>query len=337
MIHTFAIENKKFAWAVMLSISVFCILMPHRLLHAQELALVDRIVAVVNNDVITLYDLNRALRPFEENIKALNYPPEKERQTLFQVRQDILNHLINSKLADQEIKRYRITVSKDEIDNVIERFKESRSITDEQFREGLGQQGMTIEEYRTEVKEQILRSKLVNREVKAKIVITDEDIKAYYERNPEKYAGDKKYHLWNIFVRLSDGDDSSDKSAAESSMRAILAKLKEGYPFENLVNDLADFSSEAQGSDLGLFRLEELSNQLQKVVENMKTGDFSDVLNTDFGYQIIYVQKIVETPAKPIEAVDSEIQELLYNEFVDDKYDEWLGELRKRSHIKVIN
>jgi parvulin-like peptidyl-prolyl isomerase len=83
--------------------------------------------------------------------------------------------------------------------------------------------------------------------------------------------------------------------------------------------------------------LEELSNQLQKVVKNMKTGDFTDVLNTDFGYQIIYVQDIVETPAKPIEAVESEIHEVLYNEFVDDKYDEWLGELRERSHIKVIN
>lgn len=337
MIRTFSTKNKKFVWAVMLSMSVFCIIRSYVLLHAEEFSLVDRIVAVVNNDVITLYDVNRAFRPFEENIKALNYPPEKERQTLFQVRKDILDHLINSKLADQEIKRYQITVSKDEIDNMIERFKESRSITDEQFREGLGQQGMTIEEYRTEVKEQILRAKLVNREVKAKIVITDEDIKAFYESNPEKYAGDKKYHLWNIFVRLSVAGDSSAQSAAQSSMSAILAKLKEGYPFENLVNDLVDSSSEAQGSDLGLFRLEELSNQLQKVVKNMKIGDFTDVLNTDFGYQIIYVQDIVETPAKPIEAVESEIHEVLYNEFVDDKYDEWLGELRERSHIKVIN
>ena len=337
MIRTFSPKSRMFAWAVMLSTSVFCIMRSHVLLYAEELALVDRIVAVVNNDVITLYDVNRAFRPFEENIKALDYPPEKERQTLFQVRKDILDHLVNSKLADQEIKRYQITVSKDEIDNMIERFKESRSLTDEQFREGLGKQGITIEEYRKEVKEQILRAKLVNREVKAKIVITDEDIKAFYESNPEKYAGDKKYHLWNIFVRVSAGGESSDQSTAQSSMSAILAKLKEGYPFENLVNDLVNSSSEAQGSDLGMFRLEELSNQLQKKVKNMKTGDFSDVLNTDFGYQIIYVQKIVETPAKPIEAVESEIHELLYSEFVDDRYDEWLGELRERSHIKVIN
>jgi len=337
MIRTFSPKSRMFAWAVMLSTSVFCIMRSHVLLYAEELALVDRIVAVVNNDVITLYDVNRAFRPFEENIKALDYPPGKERQTLFQVRKDILDHLVNSKLADQEIKRYQITVSKDEIDNMIERFKESRSLTDEQFREGLGKQGITIEEYRKEVKEQILRAKLVNREVKAKIVITDEDIKAFYESNPEKYAGDKKYHLWNIFVRVSAGGESSDQSTAQSSMSAILAKLKEGYPFENLVNDLVNSSSEAQGSDLGMFRLEELSNQLQKKVKNMKTGDFSDVLNTDFGYQIIYVQKIVETPAKPIEAVESEIHELLYSEFVDDRYDEWLGELRERSHIKVIN
>ncbi|MBW2443445.1 MAG: SurA N-terminal domain-containing protein, partial [Deltaproteobacteria bacterium] len=142
---------------------------------AQEPELVDRIVAVVNNDIITLYDLNRAFAPYVKNIKALQYPPEKERQTLFKVRQDILNQLIDRILANQQIKRGQITVSQNEIDNTIERFKESRQLTDEQLRLGLESQGMSMEDYRKEIEEQILRAKLVNREVKAKIVITKED------------------------------------------------------------------------------------------------------------------------------------------------------------------
>ncbi len=86
-------------------------------------------------------------------------------------------------------------VNERDIDKTIERMKEARSFTDEQLREGLARQGMTMAEYRKEIKEQILRTKLVNREVKSKIVITKEDIKAYYDSHLDEYAGEKKYYL----------------------------------------------------------------------------------------------------------------------------------------------
>jgi len=307
------------------------------ILQAQEPQAIDRIVAVVNSEIVTLYDLNRAFRPFAENIKALRYAPEKERQTLFQVRKDILDQLINSMLADQEVKRDRITVSEKEIDTTIERMKVARSLTDEQLREGLAGQGLTMEEYRKEIKEQVLRTKLVNREVKSKIVITKEDIAAYYSSHQDKYAGDRKYYLWNIFVKLSSTTNLSEKKAAQEQLDTIEAELHQGQSFESLVNELRDSDSAVQGTDLGLYRLEELSEQFQKVVREMKPGEFSAVLNTDFGYQILYVQKIQETPAKPLDKVESEIHQELYTEFVNNKYQEWLDELRARSLIKIIN
>jgi peptidyl-prolyl cis-trans isomerase SurA len=299
---------------------------------AQQNEVVDRIVAVVNSDIITLYDLNRAFRPYEANIKALQYPPEKERQTLFQVRSDLLNQLIDSQLADQQIKREQITVTKKEIDTTIERMKEARSFTDEQLREGLAAQGITMEEYRKEIESQILRTKLVNREVKSKIVITQEDIKSYYESHQENYAGASKYYLWNIFIRTS----GSDKNAALEEIKAVEAKLKQGIAFDTMVNQLNESSSAVKGNDLGLYRREELSKELRTVVVKLKAGEFSEILETEFGYQIIYVQKIEATAAKPFGEVEDEIQETLYSELVEDKYQEWLEDLRARSHIRII-
>lgn len=300
---------------------------------AQQSEVVDRIVAVVNSDIITLYDLNRAFRPYEANIKALQYPPDKERQTLFQVRSDILNQLIDSQLADQQIKREQITVTQKEIDTTIERMKEARSFTDEQLREGLAAQGITMEEYRKEIESQILRTKLVNREVKSKIVITKEDIKAYFDSHQEKYAGDKKYYLWNLFIKAS----AADRNEALKDMKSIEKKLKQGSSFETLVNELNESSSTIQGTDLGLYRRNELSEELQAIVGKLKADEFSEILDTNFGYQIIYVQKIQEAPAKPVEAVETEIQQVLYDEFVDNKYQVWLEDLRARSHIRIIN
>jgi peptidyl-prolyl cis-trans isomerase SurA len=299
---------------------------------AQETEVIDRIVAVVNADIITLYDLNRAFKPFEANIKALQYPPERERQTLFRVRSDVLNQLIDSQLADQQINRYQISVTQKEIDTTLERIKETRSFTDEQLREGLAAQGLTMEEYRHEIKSQILRTKLVNREVKSKIVITQEDIKAYYESHKDKYAGDKQYYLWNIFRKAS----PSEKDAALKEIQAVEAKLKQGAAFEAMVKELNESSSPVKGTDLGLYRPDELSAQLQTVVEKMKAGEYSKVLDTNFGYQIIYVQEINETPPKALEELEADIKQILFNEYVDNRYQEWLEELRARSYIKII-
>ena len=298
----------------------------------QAEAVVDRVVAVVNGDIVTLYELNKAFKPFEANIKALRYPSEKERETLFQVRRDLLNQLIDSQLADQQVKRYQISVTQKEIDTLIERIKEARSFTDEQLREGLAAQGLTMEEYRKELESQILRTKLVNREVKSKIVITQEDIKAYYDRHKEKYAGDKKYYLWNIFVKASE----FERETALKEINAVEARLKQGASFEALVKELNASASPVKGTDLGLYRRDELSSELQKVVENLKADEFSPVLETNFGYQIIYVQQIQETPPQPLQEVEADIKQTLYNEYVDTRYQDWLEELRARSYIKVI-
>jgi peptidyl-prolyl cis-trans isomerase SurA len=299
---------------------------------AQQSEIVDRIVAVVNSDIITLYDLNRAFKPYEANIKALRYPEDKERQTLFQVRSDVLNQLIDGQLADQQTKHAQITVSQKEIDTTIERMKEARSFTDEQLREGLAAQGITMEEYRKEIESPILRTKLVNREVKSKIVITTEDIQTYYDNHQEKYAGDKKYYLWNLFIKASE----IDRNAALEKMNRVALKLKQGSSFEALVSELNESSSAVKGTDLGLYRRDELSEELREVVSKLKSNEYSEILETNFGYQIIYVQEIQDTAAKPIEAVETEIQQILYDELVDNKYQDWLEELRARSHIRII-
>ncbi|MGW8188109.1 MAG: SurA N-terminal domain-containing protein, partial [Desulfobacterales bacterium] len=135
---------------------------------------VDRIVAIVNDEVISLYELNQATQPYIEQVQNSRYPEDVERQLMFEVRGKILNEMINEKLADQELKRQNISVSDKEVDNAIERIKESRAITDEELRKSLVAQGITYEEYRQQTKQQILRAKLVNREVRSKIVITDQ-------------------------------------------------------------------------------------------------------------------------------------------------------------------
>jgi peptidyl-prolyl cis-trans isomerase SurA len=303
---------------------------------AAEAAVVDRIVAVVNEDVITLYDMETLMRPLIQNIKSQRLPPEREAQALAQLRTDMLNNLIDTKLTEQEVKRHKITISEEEIENYIRRVKQHRSTTDEQLRGILAEQGMTLEDYRNEVKLQLQRTKLVNREVRSKVVITEAEIKAYYEKNKAKYGGGTQYHLWNLFVRLSAQASAAQLEAAQNLLEQALAELKRGRPFQEIVRITAARPSAVQGADLGLFRIEELTPRLREAVRELKAGQFSPVVETDFGYQIVFVEEIKETASRPLAQVEAEIQDILFRERVDGRFVAWLSDLRRRSHIKVM-
>jgi peptidyl-prolyl cis-trans isomerase SurA len=297
---------------------------------------IDRIVAVVNDDIITLSELNVHIEPYVEQIRARNYSSAQERKMLFAVREKVLNQLIDQKLGDQEIKRAKIDVSELEIDRAIERIKEARLSTDEELREELKAQGFSMEEYRNRIKEQILRTRLVNLEVKSKIIITQEDIKAYYNSHPELYGSEKKYHLRNIIKRPPVLAGEGDEQSVLQTMEAIFQKLKNGESFETLAKQFSESPVAAQGGDLGTFEIGALAPQIQAAVKDLKPGEFTGILKTDLGYQIFYIEDIINSAGKSIDEVSEEIREKLFNDIVDEKYRLWLEALRKRSHIRII-
>ena len=297
---------------------------------------VDRIVAIVNSDIITLYELKQSLQPYAERIKELGYSSIKEHQMLFKVREEILRKLVDEKIEDQRIKHFKIVVSEQEIDNTIERIKENNYLTDEEFREGLKAEGLTMDEYREGLKVQLLRAKLVNREIKSKIVITNEDIKTYYDGHSEKYGGETKYHLRNILMKVSPVADAIEKRRVKEEMEAVLAKLKSGEPFENMVAAYSETPLASEGGDLGLFSLDKLSPTLREAVKDLKAGELTPVLDTEHGYQIFLVQEVIRTPDKPLEQVTPEIERILFDKIVDERFQAWLEELREDSHVKVI-
>lgn len=303
---------------------------------AAQTETVDRIVAVVNEDIITQYDIEQVMRPMLQNLRSQGLSPDRERQAIARMRGDVINNLIDAKITEQEVKRYKIAVTDDEVESYTRQFKERRSLSDESFRAMLAQEGLTPEEYRKEIRLQLQRTRLVNREVRSKVVITQDDIKKYYEKNAQKYGGSTQYYLWNLFVKLPPGSASADRAAARELLAQAAAELSGDRAFEDLARAHSRGEKGIEGADLGWFRIDELTPQLRQAVRGMKAGEHSAVVESDFGYQIVYVQRIEVAAGKPLSQVEAEIQDILYRETVDSRFAAWIADLRKRSHIKVV-
>lgn len=297
----------------------------------------DRIVAVVNEDIILLSELNDRMAPYIQRIRQQGFDQDKQREMIYKVREDILSRLVDEKLTDQEIKRNDIQVDDAQIDNTIERIKAANYFTDEDLRRFLEQEGMTMEQYRNQIKEQILRTRLVNYEVKSKIVVTEEDIRDYYDGHPELYGGKLHYRLRNILLRVPEYSTTTEKQAIRERIDTVRGRIEAGESFADLARSVSQGPAAASGGDIGEFETSALSPQIQAALEGLTPGQTTAVLDTDLGFQLFYVEAINRDEGRPFDSVKEEIHQTLYKADVDKKFLSWLEELRSRSHIKIIN
>jgi len=295
---------------------------------------VDRIVAIVNDEVITLTELNQELLPYVEKINRSDYPREKKDKIVYQLKQDMLDRMIDRMLTDQEVARIGITVSENEVDTAIERLKQSQFMTQEDLEKALAHDGVTYQEYREKIHQEILRPKLINYSVKSKVVVTDTDIEAYYHDHKALYTAKKKYHLYNILISFDRSGGS--KSALFEKAQKIREMLDRGDSFKELAETYSQAPNASEGGDLGILEADHLSDTLKQKISKLKEKEYSDVIETEQGFQLFYVEDIQSAGVKKFEDVKEEIAKTLYDEIVEKKFNSWLDSLRENSHIKKM-
>lgn len=299
--------------------------------------LVDRIIVVVNDDIILLSDLEQMLSGVQATLENQGVPKAEQERIINSRRDKIIEQMIYDKLTDQQVARHFIKVKDDDVDATINRIRAANKLSEEQLRRALELDGMTYEAYRTQIKENMLRARLVNREVKSKIVITDVDIKAYYDAHPEKYTGSIKYNLRHILLRVSGHADQMEQTKVLDRVKDIRERLEAGESFEELAKQFSEAPTASQGGQLGVFGTHLLTEEIGLALKGLEAKQFSPPVETDQGYQIFYVEDIVSAGGTSLEDATLEIREKLYADVVDKKFNTWIEDLRKRSHIQILD
>ena len=295
----------------------------------------NRVVAVVNNEVITLYELNNRMRevtgaPVEELM-------QKSDAMYRDARQQILEMLIDEKIAQAKIKELKIQVSDRQVDNFLEKLKRDNQWTQEDLVAGLEKEGLSYEKYRERIKRDIERSQLIEYEVRSKIIIREESIQKYYEEHKATFGTAEKVQLAGIFLMRKNLKSEEEMRELYRKAQDISAKLKAGGDFGQMAQTYSEGPGARQGGDLGQFTVEHLESGLKSVVEALPEGAVSDPLVRPNGIQIIKVVKKQTGKIRSLEEMRESIYGILYQEEVNRRYQNWIKELRESAYTRVIN
>jgi peptidyl-prolyl cis-trans isomerase SurA len=294
----------------------------------------NRVVAIVNDDVITLYELNQRIRLMTgTTAEALR---EKDEAGYLEARRKILQFMIDEKCAQGKIQEMGINIPPEQIDARIEMIKKRNRWTHEDLVAMLKSEGMTIEEFREKIKTDLERAELINYQVKSKIIVTEEQITQYYEEHKKEFSSEEIVHLAGIFLIRRNPGDEEESLRLKAKGEEILARLKNGEDFAELCKQFSQGPGADEGGNLGTFKADQLDPELRKAVAGIEEGGVTDLIIKPNGIQILKLIKRQGAEARPFEEVRESIFATLYQQEVDRRYEAWIKELRKETYTKVI-
>src|SRR4030042_2765586 len=249
-------------------------------------AVVDRIVAVVNQEIITFSEIEKWSLPFQKEIQAEDRLERRER--IQEVFRKVLDRIIEEKLIEQEARKSGIKVTSKEIEGAVEEVKEKNKINQEALEKALAADGLTLEAFKKDLERGILRTKLVNSAVKVEQKAGEKELIEFFQNNVNQYRVNESYRPAHIlFLILQEATPEQIRGIRKKSQK-VLERIKEGEDFAKMAVEYSeDTSSRKEGGDLGHFRKGELLPALEKEAMHLQVGEVSGLIRTEVGFHLL--------------------------------------------------
>jgi peptidyl-prolyl cis-trans isomerase SurA len=298
---------------------------------------VEEIVARVNNDIITRTQYQRSK---EQLMNELKQQYGNEAQAKFAQREkDVLRDLIDQQLLLQKGKDLGISVDTDVIKRLDEMRKEMNLETMEDLEKAAQQQGVSFEDFKQNVRDGIMTQKVIQQEVGAKVQVTQEEEKKFYDENKEKFSHPEQVRLSEILVsvdKIAQQNPGADAVAlAQQKAQQLLNSIRNGAAFDAVAKASSDGPTAAQGGDLGFFKRGTLAKELEDKTFSMKSGEVSDVIRTKQGFVILKTVEHQEAGVAPMKQVEPQIQEAIYLQKLEPALRAYLTKLREEAYIDI--
>jgi peptidyl-prolyl cis-trans isomerase SurA len=297
-------------------------------------AVVDRIVAVVNQEIITFSEIEKWGGPFQQEIQAEDRLERRER--IQEVFRKILDRIIEEKLIEQEAKKSGIKVTSKEIEGAVEEVKQKNKIGQEELERVLAAEGVTLEGFKKDLESKILRTKFVHSAVKVEQRVGEKELIEFFQNNVNQYRVDESYRPAHIlFLILPEATPEQIRGIRKKSQR-VLEKIKEGADFAKMAMEYSeDTSSRKEGGDLGYFKKGELLPTLEREAMKLQVGEVSDLIRTEVGFHILKLLDRKGGEPPPFEEIKGKVQADYYEKELEKAYQQFLSNLKEKSIIEI--
>ena len=291
--------------------------------------LVSRIAAVVNKDIITTYQLDQKLQ--EQLAKKEEQPSPAQ---LGALRQELLSRMIEEKLVEQRIKTLNLTVSEDEVETALLDVQKQNQLTREELEEAVQTQGLDFTAYRENLKQQILRYKLIGEEVRSKVDVSERDVVEYYRAHLDDYRRSPQIQLSAVTFPVSQKASAQERKKINEIVAEALVRLRQNESLEK-VADSYNKTYGVTGGELGRFSYDEMFPAFVTALEGVEVGDYSEPVVASDAIQLLRVDERVPGGLRQFDAVKFEIEQKLVDQKTDARIQEWTQALKVKAFIDI--
>lgn len=292
--------------------------------------LVEKVVVVINGVPHTYSDFQRFTGA------RLRQDVRLDDLTAGRAPREWLEQFITEQLIEAEVKGTGIRVRDEDIDGYIRTFRERNDLTPAQLTSLLQREGKDMARYREEVRVQIERGELIERNVRKKVHITDQDARRYYEANPHLYVTGLKVDLRHLMLELEEGAPDSREQEVLARLRELRRRILDGADFAELARAHSQGSGAGDGGSIGRVEPGNLPDSLARVAVTLDQGAVSQPVRTSLGYHLVRVEGREGGQRLGFGVVSEQVRERLYNRTLEERFDKWLRtDLRKKHRVEV--
>ncbi len=292
---------------------------------------VNRIVATVDGLPITLRELQTFSTQMGDRASMMHPDGAGSMEE-----RDFLDALILNKMIRNEVDAQGLRAQPPDIDSYIQRIMASQgNMDEEQLEEALASQGMSMEQYRKQIAEEIEQALLVNREIGSRVSVSPQDVERYYNAHIEDYATPAQVRIRHIFLPLSPDAPIDEATKVVTLIEDIHTRAVGGEDFAALASKYSLGPGADEGGDLGFFERGQMASEIEEMAFALNEGDISQPFRTDTGVHLIKVEVLDAEGATPLQEVQEEIKTDLYNKALSKRYQRWFqDDLRFRHHVE---
>jgi parvulin-like peptidyl-prolyl isomerase len=293
---------------------------------------VEEIVAIVNDDIITLSQYKERYDAYYQMMRAQIQGDEFDKQWV-NFKPEILNSMITDLLLLQLAKEKQLNVS-DQVKLYIENIKKENNIeSDEDLRREIERQGTSYEDWIKQMEEGIQKQAVVYSEVDRTIVIDESEVVSYYKAHPEEFTDPEQYKLRGIYLSA----EQKSENELDAKKKEVDAKIAAGEDMGPLASAYSDGPGKESEGDLGFFKKGELEKTLEEAVRKLKVGEVTPWIKIKNGWYLLKLEEKKESRLKTFEEVKKDVEEKLFTEKKQAKLNEFLKTLREKSYVKILN